>query len=228
MAQRPIYIPTKNKNKYVKEENIDFNWFAGMSKSQKQKSIESLHNEALLKSDELGFKNILEISSKSEIQLGVELSAFNLSYTYKNEKQISVECIFQGSKVFENGGPYTELYGKTSLEAKKYEKLQTSGKLIHFKRKNERWELNPDTLFYDWIYLNTLRLNDNLVKEVLKYDAFTDIEFNPKKSINCQASSVALFVALSKEGILDKVLKDKETFTSFMETQAQKDETKLI
>lgn len=228
MAKRPIYIATKNKNKYVEEENIEFQWFAGMSKTQKQKSIESLHNEALLKKDKLGFNNILEISSKSEVQLGVDLSAFNLSYKYKNEKKISVECIFQGSKVFEKGGPYTELYEMTSMEAKKYEKLQTSGNLKYFERKNEIWGLNPNTLFYDWIYLNTLRSNENLVEEILKYDAFTDIEFNPKKSINCQASSVALFVALSKESILDEVLKDKDTFTSFMKTQISKDKTKLL
>ncbi len=228
MAQRPAFIATDNKNKYVKEENIEFKWFAGMSKSQKKKSIESLHNEALLRKNEIGFKNILEVSSKSEVQLGVNLSAFNLSYTYNNKKKISVECIFQGSKVFENGGPYTELYEMTSMEAKKYEKLKTSGNLKHFVRKNEIWELNPSTLFYDWIYLNTLISNKTLAEEVLEYDAFTDIEFNPNKSINCQASSVALFVSLSKEGILDEVLKDKDTFTNFMKTQGSKDESRLF
>ncbi|WII93633.1 hypothetical protein QEO94_01985 [Kingella negevensis] len=48
--------------------------------------------------------------------------------------------------------------------------------------------------------------------ELLAFDAFTDIEFNPNKSINCQASSVALFCALSKRGILRDVLQSQKDF----------------
>jgi len=33
---------------------------------------------------------------------------------------------------------------------------------------------------------------------VLDYDAFTDIEFNPEKSVSCQASSAALAVDLRR------------------------------
>lgn len=227
MAIRPIFISTNNDNKYVEEIDIEFKWFVGMSKSQKQKSIQSLHRAALLRKKEFGFHNILEISSKSEIELGKELSAFNLSYNNQG-KNISVECMFQGSKVFENGGPYTELYSMTSMEAKKYDKLQTSGKLLYFKRREEIWELEPKTLFYDWIYLNTLRSNKKLASDILEYDAFTDIEFNPKKSINCQAASVALFVSLSRNNLLDDVLKNKNIFTEFMKGQVARSNSRLF
>lgn len=37
----------------------------------------------------------------------------------------------------------------------------------------------------------------------MKYDGFTDIEFNPEKSINCQARAAALFVSLSRRGLLE-------------------------
>ena len=228
MAERSIYISTDKKLKYVNEVPIEFKWFAGMSKSQKQKSVQSLHDEANSQKEKFNFTNILEISSKSELSLGVSLSAFNLSYTPKNSDRISVECLFQGSKVFENGGPYTEIYKLSSIEAKKYEKLKISGKLIHFKRGNEIWELEPKTLFYDWIYLNVLKSNENLISEIIKYDAFTDIEFNPKKSINCQASSVALFVSLYKDNMLETVLESKDTFTEFMKTQKEKNEQRLF
>lgn len=43
MAQRPVYIPVNEKYLFVKTELIDFTWFPGMSVSQKQKSIDSLH-----------------------------------------------------------------------------------------------------------------------------------------------------------------------------------------
>lgn len=46
----------------------------------------------------------------------------------------------------------------------------------------------------------------------MDFDAFTDIEFNPQKSLNCQAEAVALFVALKKNNLLEKALKDKNSF----------------
>ncbi len=44
------------------------------------------------------------------------------------------------------------------------------------------------------------------------YEAFTDIEFNPNKSINCQARSVAIAVGLKKAGILEKCISDEKVF----------------
>lgn len=228
MAARPVFISTDNVHSFVREEEIEFKWSPGMSKSQKQKSIQSLHEAVLEKKDVLGVKKILEVSSKSDELLGIALSAFNLSYSSINTKEISVECIFQASKVFENGGPYTELLDATSKEAKKYEKLQTSGKLLYFMRKDEKWELEPKTLFYDWIYLNILRSNNLLAEQVIEYNAFTDIEFNPKKSINCQAASVALFVSLSRAMLLDNVLKSKNSFLEFLVSQESRDMSKLF
>ena len=37
----------------------------------------------------------------------------------------------------------------------------------------------------------------------MEFDAFTDIEFNPNKSLNCQARAAALFVAMKKLGRLE-------------------------
>lgn len=46
----------------------------------------------------------------------------------------------------------------------------------------------------------------------MEYDAFTDIAFNPQKSINCQAEAAAIYVSLKKQGLLEEALKDKENF----------------
>lgn len=40
-----------------------------------------------------------------------------------------------------------------------------------------------------------------------------DIEFNPGKSINCQARLCALFVALMKNDLLDRAVTSPEAFT---------------
>ena len=46
MAERPVFASQLSDNFFFNEELIEFEWFAGMSVSQKQKSISSLHDEA--------------------------------------------------------------------------------------------------------------------------------------------------------------------------------------
>ena len=158
-------------------------------------------------------KNVLEISSKSENPLGVKLSAFNLKFSHKDsDKFFSVESAFQGSKVFENGGPYVDLLEKSSRDAKLDERIRNSGSLSAFKFLDEAFPLEPKTYFYDWLYINALNFNSDSAKEILNYDAFTDIEFNPKKSVNCQAAAAAIFVGLSRADLLSAALKSKEDF----------------
>ena len=179
MAKRPIFIPNINGNQLFIEENIDFNWFSGFAISQKQKSIESLHKNAF----EKGYENLLEVSTRSSELLGRRLSAFSLEIETKNYGKISVECAFQGSKVFRGNKQYYDIYTKTSVEAKKYHKLNSSGELIGVRFEDEEWELEPKSSFYDWLYIKALYPHKGFLKKLYKYQAFTDIEFNPIKSI---------------------------------------------
>lgn len=226
MASRPIFIAYTS-SLGVKKINIDFNWFPGMSKVQKQKSIDALHQQA----NKLNINNILEISSKSKLDIGVKLSAFNLSFETKNGVKVSVESAFQGSKVFENGGPYFDLLYKSSREAKKDNRIKESGNLKHFQLLNKIFPIYPRTYFYDWLYINTLNQpdNKNLADEIMKYEAFTDIEFNPEKSINCQAYSAALYVSLRLNDKLEFALASQENFLQILKkSYEQKDEKILI
>ena len=208
MAKRPVFVVYDQKPFY-KEEFIEFEYFSGFAVSQKQKCIESLH-QAFLKNN-INMK-VLEISSKSKQKLGRELSAFNLMIETKKGQKYSVESAFQSSKVFENGGPYTDLLLQNSKTAKKDNRLKNSGRLKCFKYGNRVFNLYPKTYFYDWLYVNALYLNKDLAKQVLEFDAFTDIEFNPNKAINCQARSAAIFVSLYKNQILEKAIKDEKLF----------------
>ena len=213
MAKRPIFIPSYSHYPYTKEIIIDFEWYPGFAKTQAQKSIQSLHNEAKKR----GISPILEISSKSLDSLGVSLSAFNLTLTVEN-LTMSVECAFQGSKVFKNGGPYTDLYRSTSIEAKKNVRIKESGELIGFNFLGMEFPTRPFTLFYDWIYLIALSQNPTLSERMLKYSGFSDIAFNPEHSINCQARSAALFVALSNSSEIDMnlLISDKNHYLEVM------------
>lgn len=220
MAQRPVYIPTGETTHFVKTEFVDFTWFPGMSISQKQKSIDSLHEAAITGLPKV--HKILEISSKSRDSLGVALSAFNLSFTtLKQQRTLTIECAFQGSKVFQRGGPYVDMFDMTPREAKKDKRLLTSGRLVGFKFFGKEWELEPRTAFYDWLYISALIKRSDLAEQVVEYSAFTDIEFNPERSINCQAYSAALYVSLFKLGILDEAIASKESFLETIKSESR-------
>jgi len=219
MAKRPSFIPRTSGALLVVAMPVEFVWHPGMSKSQKQKSIRSLHDAA---KQSRGIEKILEISSKSENELGIQLSAFNLMLS-TNGFSAAVEVFFQGSKVFSKGGPFTDIYRKTSREAKKDERLRESGQLIAFRYNNRDWPLNPQTLFYDWLYLSALRQNPSLSERLLKYDGFSDIEFNPEKSISCQAASAALYKSLTERDLIDVALSSPDEFNKIHESQKKKE-----
>jgi hypothetical protein len=191
MATRPVFIPLEQGLIGVKEKMLDFKWAPGMAPSQKKKSIQELH--AVARAHEI--EPVLEISSKSEDDLGVKLSAFNLSFiTKKHMDRYTVESAFQGSKVFEKGGPFLDIMKLDPLSAKRDIRLKESGNLIGFN------------------YIHALNENKHLAEKLVNYKGFTDIEFNPKKSINCQGYAAALYLSLKLNNQLDAALSSLNTF----------------
>jgi hypothetical protein len=201
MARRPVFVPHAAPP-WVRTLDLEFDWHPGFALSQAQKSIASLHRAAAAQ----GIDPVLEISSKSESPLGRQLSAFNLTITLPSGAVSTVEAAFQGSKVFSDGGPYTDLYVASSREAKQDARIRSGGRLVAFDYFGVQWPLEPKTLFYDWLYIRALLEHPALSMRLLSFGGFTDIAFNPDRSINCQARSAALFVALNRAGIdLDQV-----------------------
>lgn len=223
MATRPIFLPNISEPGVIVKD-IDFKWFPGMAVVQKQKSIVSLHSAA----KEQGIHPVLEISSKSKEQFGVNLSAFNLEIKTKIHKKIfSVETAFQGSKVFERGGPFVDLLEGTSRQAKKDIRLKESGNLIGFKFFGKSFPLKPRTYFYDWIYINALNQHEEIADVIESYKAFSDIEFNPQRSINCQAYSAALYVSLINTQFKNDALSSPEAFLDILKSQYKTRDEKL-
>lgn len=190
MAKRPAFFIRQEK---VVQDIFSFEWFPGFAISQKQKSVESLHH-AIKKAD--ADARPLEISTKSKETVGINLSAFNLrldNYTLEN--------IFQSAKVYTNGGPYPDLLNVPPKAAKRDERLHNSGNLKAFRFQNEEFPLIPKTVFYDFIYIAAVKNSfaPDEIKEISSYNYFTDIEFNPAKSINTQARAAALIGLLLDE-----------------------------
>lgn len=176
---------------------ITFDGVSGFAKSRAQENVTRLHDIA-----KRSFKlnDVLEVSSASPDELGLSLSAFNL----KNAQGDTVEALFQASKKFAHGGPYTDLLGAKRGKAKKDERLRNSGPLVAFvgPYSGREYPLKPATAYYDFLYIRTLLENGALCQEIIDRNltAFTDIWFNPGHSLNCQAEACAIFSGLMQAG----------------------------
>ncbi len=208
MAERPIFVPASASAELVNEIFFQLKWHSGFAPTQKEKNVDALHTAAAA----AGFSPLLEVSSKSKRTSGQHLSAFHLKVQSVRRGEISLECAFQGSKVFERGGPFTDLYDKGAREAKRDPRLRESGPLIGFEFDGFSFPLEPRTAFYDWLYVNSIYPHRQWCTRLYGYAGFTDIEFNPLRSINCQARSCALFLTLMKRGLLDDAVKSPEDF----------------
>lgn len=91
MATRPAWTI---KDGVVIKENFDFVWNGGFSVTQKQKNINALHQAIRNKKVE----NSIDISSKSTVQIGKDMSAFSLKLSgrfwkiyFRRQKSMNME-----------------------------------------------------------------------------------------------------------------------------------------
>jgi hypothetical protein len=211
MASRPIFLPSFNGRQLVQERSFDFSWAPGFAEIQKKKNVAALHSAA----KKHGIENILEISSKSEDELGKRLSAFSLKVPV-GAKKYPLESVYQGSKVFENSGPFPEVFHMTPREAKRFIREMNSGNLIRFELEGKQFPLSPKNAYYDWLYIRALVEHADWIKQNVHYDAFTDIEFNPAKQVNCQARAFAEYLSLMSRSKLQEAADDFDAFAEML------------
>jgi hypothetical protein len=215
MAERPIFVPAPEAPELVHEIFLRMKWHSGFAPVQKEKNVLALHAAAA----EAGYSPLLEVSSKSAEKLGRHLSAFHLK-VQSSLGEIPLESAFQGSKVFERGGPFTELYGADVRTAKRDERLRDSGRIVAFQFDGTRFPTEPRTAFYDWLYVNAIYPHREWLTRLNRYAGFTDIEFNPERSVNCQARSCALFVSLIAKGLLESAVASPQAFIDVLTEHA--------
>jgi hypothetical protein len=208
MALRPVFVAGTPSEPLVHTVDVAFQWHAGRSRDQVRRSIGALHAMAAA----LGLYNVLEISTYSRDALGSSASAFRMQLSLPDGSLTSVEAVYQGSKVFDTGGPFRDLYGATGREAKTDGRIRDGTNLHGFDFFGQRWTLLPHTAFYDWLYLRALEENPHIAGYLLRFDGFTDIAFNPKTALASQARSAALWVALHRRGYTLPALRDPAKF----------------
>ncbi len=94
--------------------------------------------------------------------------------------------------------------------------MHKSGSLKAFRYQNEDFPLIPQTVFYDFIYITAIKqsFTTDEINVISSYNYFTDIEFNPTKSINTQARAAAILkLILDEYGYLPSF--NKEDFIQY-------------
>lgn len=211
MVQRPVFIPTIKRGALYEEVPVDFTWFSGFAPSQKQKSIESMHGEAR----KLGLYPLLEVSTKSKSELGRRLSAFSLKLVTQGVKT-TLESAYQSSKVFSVSGQHTEALNLDPYGAKKHIRLNAKGEVVAFRFEGRNYPTEPKNAFYDWLYIRSIQPHVDWIAKNVDFYGYTDIEFNPEKSINCQARSVATYMTLMNRGSSGECFEDFDLFRSML------------
>ena len=211
MASRPVFLPDYCGTRLVEERPFQIKWAPGFSAIQKKKNIAALHDEARRH----GIVRILEISSKSDDTIGQRLSAFSLKIEL-NSVKYPLESVYQGCKVFENSGPLPHVFELMPREAKRYVQSLDCGKLIAFDFLGRLYPLSPKNAFYDWLYIRSLEQHADWIRQNVMYGAFTDIEFNPRKQVNCQARAFAEYLSLLKRKKLSQAVNDFDSFAKML------------
>ena len=210
MALRRVYFISDNKVKY---HDFIIRWNGGFSIKQKQKNIEELHN-CISEHFKISKDKILEVSTKSKLDIGKSLSSFNLKIKH-NGISYPLECIYQASKVFKNVFEEYQIIEVLNMDpksAKKRLSLEDHSNLIKFRCFDKDFPLEPMYLFYDWLYINAIKNIPNLIESLKKYTFFTDIEFNPDKSLNCQARTIVLYIWLVNNNKLEDYINNPKYF----------------
>ena len=193
-----------NENKGFDEEIVEFTYVKGMAFSQKCKNVLSFHSSI---QKQFPSAKLLEISTKSYNPLGVALSAFNLTLD-----GCPIECLYHSSKVFTDGTDFEFLKTYLPRDAKRYVRENGDRVLKCYRYNGKEISLDTRTLFYDFIYICALMQHPEVSSVLVEYDLFTDIEFNEKKGLNCQARSCAIYSYMLRTGSVDKYMGSMEDF----------------
>lgn len=210
-ANRTGFISTKEG---VVERVYNFEWSMGLAVSQLRKSIRSLHNEIR----NSGYDKVIEVSTKSEDEVGRKLSPFNLMVNIEGEI-LPVESVYHGSKVFNDNGNMVRISECEYMKPCKIKQFirETIGvrnlKLVEFNIKGKkRFDLSSKGMCFDYIHILGASQNEELGNEIMKYDCFTDLMFKRENGIGCQARSCAMYKYLRTSGLVDRFLEKPYEF----------------
>lgn len=130
--------------------------------------------------------------------LSQSLSPYNLKFRTKSNTMVSVERAFHGSKVFQNGKQFKELFNYRRYDIRTLKELRTNGEVKEFNFYNKVFVVSDydSEFFYIWLYLHTLNQKHNLY--LLSYIKNTDGFYEDFQDKNTKYGNASLACAVAK------------------------------
>ena len=197
MAVRKVYLSLAE-FPYAKEISVTFPWSNGSKHQNIQAILDTFH-------DVYPEVPALEISLASSQPEGVAAAAMKLPFHLEGLAQdVPVGIVYEASKVFENGGPYTDLLQCSRQKVRKDVRLQQSGRCIRYRLAETDFPVEPHPYaFFNWLYGCALRQAPEKAEGVLKFGAFSDLDLgSSKKDRNSPARAAAVYAGLAAAGKL--------------------------
>ncbi len=210
MAIRPVFVPDTDPDhsQLFHEHEVDFQWQPGRSPQQKKANIVKLHVAAMRRN----LAPLLDVSPESNDLFGAHICASNLAVEDDRSFLVPLKAVYQGSKVFTGGGPFTDLYLKQEDEIVGDERLTSSGKHVGFRFRDLEWGAKSGTMFYDWLAIHAIHRYQKLRTGIRRFNGFTEIDCLSRGKTVCHARSCALYVALAGKKLLDEVIDSQDFF----------------
>ena len=152
---------------------------------------------------------ILDTSYVSDQQDGAKLSSFNLPIQLASGETVPLECAYQGSKMIDHAGPYTDLFHADPMKVKADPRL--NGEVTGFRLEGVDYAAASPHAFYNWLFCRALHQNQALAEQLERYDAFCDI-MKPMDAEECEARAAAVYEGLR---ISDKLTACLDSFDVF-------------
>ena len=156
-------------------------------------------------------------------EVGRRLSAFNLKIDVFGTMKC-LESVYQSSKVFAGSVQHEFLMDLDLFQAKREIRNLADGPIIEFRFMGEKFATEPNNAFYDWLYIRAISPYNDWIRRNLTYAAYSDIEFTPNKSLNCQARAVAEYHALSQRGLSLECAQDFDKFRGLLAMAQREDD----
>lgn len=153
-----------------------------------------------------GNLRVLEISSRSDEEIGRSLSAMRLPAARSDdERRLPVESIYQAAKCYGEQGPGEAL--SNGFNAKRHDReRRRAGGLTGFEHGGTFWPTGSGSAFYDQLWIKAAADGGNeLTGRLEGYDGFSDQFHRPGQSVACQARAAAILVGLERAGRLQSV-----------------------
>ena len=208
MATRTICFPISG-YPYCKEQPVTFTWIKG----SKRQNIRAVHDAVHTTDPDV---SILEVSSASVQPEGEAVSSLRLLLRLDSVAQdVPISTVFEAAKVFEHGGPFTDLLTCEPPKVHKDTRLRTSGELLRYSLEGNEYPTEPymDS-FFEWLYCRALKQFPEKAEPLSRYNAFSDIAAaaDSKKYYGDSSRAAAIYVGLAAAGKLSCI----DSYESFI------------